>query len=72
LTRFFGPRGLNKTAGDCPHFAECAEQNGTVPFSAAILSGILKLNLNQTGRGFRLLPRRGPARVVSTALQLIR
>ena len=30
-------RASNKTAGDCPNFAQSAEQNGTVPFSEAVL-----------------------------------
>jgi hypothetical protein len=34
-------RASDKTAGDCPNFAESAEQNGTVPFSEAVLSGAL-------------------------------
>jgi hypothetical protein len=29
-------------AGDCPNFAESSEQNGTVPFSEAILLDALK------------------------------
>ncbi len=34
-------RGPNTTAGDCSDFAESAEQNVTVPFSAAVVSGPL-------------------------------
>ena len=30
-------RASNKTAGDCPDFAESSEQNGTVPLSEAVL-----------------------------------
>ena len=32
-----GSRAYPRTAGDCPNFAESAEQNGTVPFSEAVL-----------------------------------
>ena len=35
-------------AGDCPNFAESAEQNGTVPFSEAILLHALKNSLLET------------------------
>jgi hypothetical protein len=30
-------RAYPKTAGDCPNFAQSSEQNGTVPFSEAVL-----------------------------------
>jgi eukaryotic-like serine/threonine-protein kinase len=37
----------NKTAGDCPDFAQSAEQNGTVPFSGAVLPHDLTLTKAQ-------------------------
>ena len=39
-------RNSNKTDGDCPDFAESAEQNGTVPLAEAVLLEFLSRILN--------------------------
>jgi hypothetical protein len=36
-------RSCFKTVGDCPDFAQSAEQNGTVPFSETVLKLLLVL-----------------------------
>lgn len=36
-------RASNKMAGDCPDFAQSAEQNGTVPLSVDVLLGAIRL-----------------------------
>jgi hypothetical protein len=41
-------------AGDCPDFAESAEQNGTVPLSEAILLDALEREPQRTPRAQRI------------------
>ncbi len=42
-----GFRNSNKTIGDCPDFAESAEQNGTVPLSGTVLLELLRRFLSR-------------------------
>jgi hypothetical protein len=43
-----------KTVGDCPNFAQSAEQNGTVPFSETVLKLLLGTVISGPNRQKRL------------------
>ena len=57
-------RSSFKTAGDCPDFAQSAEQNGTVPFSQAVLKLLLNRKRKQNGSR-SLLPTTGTIRGIA-------